>query len=318
MEPGHGFRSAVIGTSLPETLIGLHFLAAGAQSTITRMAARRRISDDTIVYLSAASTVLIAGTVLIFILLRYPGLGAADAFPGTYFLTLCGLFLGIGLVYSLVSRLRYKSQSLLPSFIHEPLSRLHVFIVVPIAIVFLEDGVTARELTAIGLAFSAILLIGFVNRSGTARADPGLASGLMLLLIAGVFAAGLQLLAKVLMAPEFGVQIPVLVYILGSNIVTTLVASASHLGAGPRVAVPGLLLFGIGAGICNTVALGSLLYFLIDGKASRIYSVAALSMLIPVAFNVLGKHERRPRAPELFALACAMGAIILQTTGGES
>jgi len=78
------------------------------------------------------------------------------------------------------------------------------------------------------------------------------------------------LLAKVLMTPDIGIQVPVLVYILGSNIVTTIVAGFRHIPERPRIANRQALVFGFAAGLCNTVALGSLLFFLIDGKASQV------------------------------------------------
>jgi drug/metabolite transporter (DMT)-like permease len=282
------------------------------------MAARRRISDDTIVYLTAVSTVVIAGSVLAIILWRFPGFASWPDFPFKQLVSFCVLFAGIGFFYFLVSKLRYKSLGLLPSFVYEPLARLHVFIVVPISIIFLEDHATTRELIAIGLALSAILLIGVVNRSDGSSSGGVIGKGLILIFIAGIFAAGLQLLAKVLMTPDIGIQIPVLVYILGSNTVTTLIGGLSHLPNRPRKANRMALAYGFGAGVCNTVALGSLLFFLIDGKASRIYSIGALSMLIPVAINLMGNYERKPRRAEIFALFCALAAVVLQTTGGDS
>ncbi len=135
---------------------------------------------------------------------------------------------------------------------------------------------------------------------------------------AGIFAAGLQLLTKVLMTPDLAIQVPVLIYVLGSNIATTIFSSARHLRSGRIERQPRMIAFGVGAGVCNFVALCSLLFFLIDGKASRIYSVGAMSMLIPIAFGFLVGRERSPSKLEILALACALGAIVLQTTGGES
>lgn len=308
----------MVGIALPETLIGLHFIAAGAQSTITRMAARRRMSDDTVLYLTSASTVCISGGALLIILWFFPGFASWDTFPVEEAIVMSLIFVGIGVVYFVVSKLRYRSQGMIPSYVYEPLARLHVFIVVPFSIWFLEDNATPRELFAIGLALAAILLIGFRSGSGDKAGGSGFFTGLCLLVLAGLYAAALQILAKVLMTPDLYFQVPVLVYILGSNLVTTCLSGFSHFRPKARIADRRVLVYGCAAGLCNTVALGSLLYFLIDGKASRIYSIGAMSMLIPVAINLLGSYERRPRRMEVMALVCALGAILLQTSGDSA
>ncbi len=307
----------MIAMSLPETLIGLHFVAAGAHSTVNRMAAQRNLSEDTLIYLTAVSTVCFTGVTLVALLLWYPSIANWEVFPTRTALVYVILFSVIGGVYFTVSRLRYASQALLPSFVYEPLSRLHVFIVVPVAVLFLEDTLSSREGLAIVLALSAILLIGFATHRRERREGSGhLTQGLLLLLTAGIFAAGLQLLSKVLMTPDLAIQVPVLIYILCSNTATTVISSLRHVGRQHPAPSGQLFAFGIGAGLCNFIALGSLLFFLIDGKASRIYSVSAMSMLIPIAFGFLTRRERNPGKLEILALVCALGAIVLQTTGG--
>lgn len=307
----------------PELLIGIHFAASGLQSTLTRFSARNRSQPETILFLSSATTLVITTAIALVQICAQPSLMAWASCPKTPQETSCwdfylfnvlpySLLMFIGVGYYIVSWLRYRSHGLLPSFVYEPLARLHVLIVVPFSMYFLEEAPSFWELLAAFLAIVAILIFSF-NQPKGAASQHRQTQGIILLLIASLFAAALQLSAKLFMDPNFLITVSVLGYVIASNTATVIIAALLHLSKKKRMFTRQTLLFGIGTGTCNILALGSLLVFLIDGKASRIYSIAAMSMLVPVAIELAFKKERKPSGAEFFALVFAMGAMVVQS-----
>jgi drug/metabolite transporter (DMT)-like permease len=302
-----------------DLLIFLHFTAAGLQSTATRAASREQMDAATLAFATALTTLVIAGAMLLFLLFHFPDVAYSPEITPVNVGYLVLIFLGIGAVYSLTHYARFHSHKVLPSYIFEPLSRAHILIVVPISMIFIESGSTTTiEWLAIAAALVPVAVLSRQNPRKTGAGRRAFRNGVWLVLLASICAAGLQLLSKYLVDPKYDWGLPVLVFIVGSNAASAVVAMLRHLSGQPsRLQLRATIRYGLLCGFFNVVALGSLLLFLVDGKPSRIYSVGAMSMLIPVAWALLARRERMPTRIEWVAFGSAGLAILLQVQMGE-
>ncbi len=295
-----------------DSLILLHFLAAGLQSTATRAAARERLDAETLAFATSLTTLVIAGGALLLFLGEFRDvLHSPTLTPRA--LVFAGLgFAVIGTGYFLTSYARFQGHKLLPSYVFEPLSRTHVLIVVPVSMIFIEPESSALEWVAIAAALVPVFVLAAQTPRSARAIDWALTQGVAWVLVASVCAAGLQLASKLAVDPEIWIGLPVLVFMVGSNAASAVVSALRHIGREHRGALSSTFRYGALAGVCNVIALGSLLLFLVDGKPSRIYSVGAMSMLIPVLWGLLTRRERAPTPWELLAFTFAVAAIALQ------
>ena len=291
-------------------LLVVHFLAAGLQTLANHRAARMNYSRLLYTYAVAATTFIFLSPVfLVMNASRNEFRGPLDDSSYLSIGMLAVLFFWQGGGYAAASYSRLRAQTVLPLHVFAPLSRLSLLLVVALSLVFLEEDRNTWKLFGIALAF--IPLISLHKQTLPADRVSRFAAGLKWVILSAVVAAGLQLTSKLVVDPTYGVGLDVIAFVVGVNGANMLLSAAFLIGQKKRASrVKETLLLGTAAGGLNVLTFTTLTFYLVDGEASVIYTLSALSMVIPVAYLTVKGKEKLTRT-DMASFCIALGALVI-------
>lgn len=298
--------------SISWLLLFVHFLSSGMQSFTMRMSSWSKLPAEMVVFFVSLTTFVSSGSVVWAASVWAPSTVSDYLHPPVFWWWVFA-FIGIGGTYFLINVARLEGQRHLPSPFFEPLSRGHVVIV--LWVIYARDRVVSNlEIWSVSVVLIALIVIGWAFRSGGGvskeRGWAETARGTCSVVASVFLASALQLWTAALMSGAF----PVILYMMFSSFGSLLVAViALSLKNENRAALGKAAAFGIPAGILNFVTLGSMLVFLVDGKASQVYSAGALSMAIPVLLTLFQPGHTKPNVWQWGAFGFAMAAFVFQS-----
>lgn len=216
----------------------------------------------------------------------------------------------LGALFAMHSYSRLKISEALPTYVHLPLQRLQLLLVIGGAFLFFGESQSPLRLFGIAIAFVPILL-SVVRKSATQ--GKGSISAVPLFWLAAVVLLGalLQLSSKLALHKDYSIAVPALCFVILSNLGSTLVSLGPNLINRVPVQEAYLTLtLGVLAGILNVVTLVTLTLYLVAGDASIIYTTSAMGFLVPTALYQLWGTEPVPSKLDWIAYACALFAVI--------
>jgi uncharacterized membrane protein len=294
--------------NLARTLILLHFFSYGFQNLVMQRAAMVGCDRLLFVYVVAAVTCVLMTPVVFTSLYLTAGLEDLHASTSIVWVAVSFLF-GGGFIAVSVGRL--YAQSLLPSYVFLPLSRSGLLIVLFVSVAFLEEELTWIELAAALLAFVVLVLSGRDRRARDTSAR-WFVSGVAWTLLAAIVSAGLQIGSKVLVDPRFGIAVPALLFVYGVNIGNMVLSGVSRAFRQiPLTQLKPTLFWGVLGGISNSIAFATLMLYLVDGDASKIYPISALSIVLPTLYLTLVGKEPMPNTLQWLSYGAAIVALVI-------
>jgi len=233
----------------------------------------------------------------------------------------------IGTLFYLLSVLRLFGQKQMASYLFLPLYRTSIIFTVVGSLYLFDEQITGITFIAFTTAF-AVSSFFLVNKQG--RRKNKYSKGIFIALTCALLSSATQLLSAFLLKAEkvdFNLslnigndlnQIDPIVLVIGSNLIN-LIICLSIILLRYRETLRSLFHFhhaSYSSGIYNFVAFFSLSAYLAEssGRLSVIYSISALSIVLPTLIMQLRGEEAKASKRQIIAYLASLCAILLLTT----
>jgi hypothetical protein len=217
----------------------------------------------------------------------------------------------LGALYAMHTYSRLRISEVLPTYVHLPLQRSQLLLVIIGAFFFFKEWQPPLKLFGIAIAFVPIV-ISLVRRSGAGPLDATVSAlPIFWLAVVVVLGAFLQLSSKWALNGDYA-GVPALGFVILSSLGTTLVCVGQNLFSSVKVKEAGMTIaLGLLGGILNVFTVVTLTEYLVKGDASIIYPVSAMGFLIPTALYQLWGTEAMPSKLDWVGYSCAVFAVIM-------
>ena len=213
---------------------------------------------------------------------------------------------GASAFFSIVGNiLLIESMGKLPAGVCSTIYRLNLIFVVPGAMLFFGERLTAMQLAGVAAAVCAIVLFSFSTLTGERKSS---VVGLIMIITAALLRAGMGLSYK--QAFLTNVQEPVLVFING--LFWVVVGLIYAWGKDGKVKLPDMSVAGFGA--VSGLFVSGIIYFMAKalqaGAAGVVLSIAQMSFLGTLLLSVIFLKEKLEKF-KIAGILCGVAAILL-------
>jgi hypothetical protein len=293
----------------PSILLLINFVSSGLFAAVYHQAARH---CDKSLFLTTVGLVTLLSTVPLFWWQVVHDPTMLDFLFGRllgYWILLIVPLLGALFAMHSYSRLRVSEA--LPTYVHLPLQRVQLLLVILGAFLLFDEWQSAGKLVGIAVAFVPILIS--VARKGVAARSQGNITPLPIFWLVAVVLLGalLQLSSKLALHRDYSIAVPALIFVILSNVGSTIVAVGANLHSSVKIKEAHMTIaLGVLGGVLNVGTFVTLTQYLVIGDASIIYTTNAMGFLVPTALYQFWGTEAAPTKLDWVAYGCAVFAVI--------